>query len=54
MKVDATAVLELLANIKGELHSVEQIVGKRIVDDRWEYLIIWKGFSIEDSSWESE
>jgi hypothetical protein len=52
--VDSNSILELLAKVQGCLHEVEQVAGKRLSNGHWFYLIIWKGYSIEEYTWEPE
>ncbi|XP_037031275.1 heterochromatin protein 1-like [Bradysia coprophila] len=37
-----------------EFYEIERILGKRIVNSKVEYLVHWKGFSRDESSWEPE
>jgi hypothetical protein len=53
-QVDPHDVIELLACVQGDLHSVEQIAGKRYVNNELEFLIVWKGYPVEESTWEPE
>jgi hypothetical protein len=39
---------------KGE-YEIERIVDERLMEDGWkEYLVVWKGYSLDDASWQTE
>jgi hypothetical protein len=44
---------EKIAYNEADLHEIEKIVGKRKLEGMmdWEFLIVWKGFLIQESSW---
>ena len=38
----------------GQFYEVEKIIGRRKIKNKYEYLIKWKDYSIEESTWEPE
>ena len=44
---------EELARDAGEIFDVECVAAKRYINERWEYLVIWKGYPVEEASWKS-
>ena len=38
----------------GLFYEVEKIIGRRKIKNKYDYLIKWKDYSIEESTWEPE
>jgi hypothetical protein len=45
-------VKKLMSAHRGQVFRFECLLAKRIVDDRWQYLIFWKGYKLTEATWE--
>ena len=43
---------DTISFISGELYDVEKIIGRRQVNDTYQYRIRWKGYGENEDTWE--